>query len=119
MSCGRTITSLLLVCGAWTAPAVAQKPQELPVLARSVPPDARLLLEVTDVQTFLKSRAGQEFIDLLTGLMPTPTTRPSTQPVSNWQQVLGEKLGLDGRAAGLLLSGRIALAADGWSQIDE
>lgn len=121
MSCRWLLLALGTLLG-FSVPlaSAADKPRGPAVLAGSVPPDARLFLELADVHTFLKSRAGREFADLLAGLMPHPDTRPATQPASGWQRVLGEKLGLrNPKAARLLFTGRLALAADGWNQIGD
>lgn len=105
---------------AGSALAVSQKLPEPIALARSVPADARLFLEVADVHAFLQARAGQEFAELLAELMPAPATRPATQPAVNWQESLGQKLGLhDGEAARLLFGGRAALVSDSWNNIDD
>ncbi|MEP0844514.1 MAG: hypothetical protein HRF43_17590, partial [Phycisphaerae bacterium] len=160
-----------------SAPAGAPLP---PVgLAKSVPPEVRLYLELTDVQAFLETGAGKELAELLEGLVPPTATRaasrpsasqaaltpPATQaaatrpaaapagsqpttgppasgpatsaasaaaspPVASrptppprlapWQQALGHKLGLRSeRAAQLLFTGRLAIAADGWRSLDD
>lgn len=121
MSRSGVLTVLAALWGALLpATGWAQKPRGPVTLARSVPADARLFLELRDLQSFLNTRSGREFTELLAGLIPSPTTRPATQPALTWQQVLGEKLGLpNAKAAELLFTGRLALAADAWRSIDD
>ncbi len=106
-----------------------------PGLARLVPADARLYLEVRDWNGLTGSPLGALLSDMLRSLAP-PATQPAasrptttqaqgTQPASapaplTWRDRLASHLGVPGpHMLDQLSSGRLVLVADGWDEIGQ
>ena len=90
-------------------------------LAEYIPVDAQLFLEVRDVANLSRTPAGAALGDVLAWVMnQVRAGAPSTQPSAGrgWRQLFASALGLQNdRVADLLLSGRLAIAADGLSEL--
>ncbi len=140
----RAVLAAIAAIGLCCAAAGAAEPASTP-LADSVPPDARIFLEVRTLAPVLAAPDGHGLAGLLTGFMRSPASAPATSPatgpasgpasrpapnstsrpasaagVSSFHRLLAESIGMeDLDAAGLLLSGRVAIAADGWSGLSD
>jgi len=101
-------------------PASAEPPIHASTLARSVPTDARLFLELRDVQGFVKAPAGTALAAMVTRLVvPNASANRSGRP-SGWRKLIASSVGLDDDSiVDLLFSGPVALAADGWSGLGD
>jgi len=105
----------------------ADVPLHAKTLATSVPGDARLFIELRVVEGVFRTPAGSALAELLAGVVKTETSGPTTQPARTqpvgrfrWQRSLAAAVGLKNRqAAELLFTGRLAIAADGWSGIGD
>jgi len=120
MSLKRDLCFLCALSGwTWIWPwAACGGPPPEPVLARSVPAEAKLFLELGDLEDLLNSPLGSTMAGMLSGLVPA-YTRPAGEE-SGWRQWFAEAVGLPGaKAPDLLLSGRLALAAEGWSGLGD
>lgn len=95
----------------------------LATLARHVPVDARLFLEIEDTRGLSSMPAGTALSDVLALLVAQVKTSgeatASAPAFTGWRKLLSDALGLkDERAATLLLDGRLAVAADDWTALD-
>jgi len=89
-------------------------------LAASVPVDARLFLEVRDAAGLSQTPAGEALGEVLAWLMAQVKSDKQGQFAADrgWRQLFAGALGLqDDRVVELLLSGRIAVAADRWEDL--
>lgn len=91
------------------------------VMAEYIPVDAQLFLEVRDVASLSRTPAGAVLGDVLAWAMSqVQAGAPDTQPARGrgWRQLFVNALGLQNdRIADYLLSGRLAIAADSWSEL--
>src|SRR5512147_1303424 len=102
------------------AEGAANTPARAGSLAQYVPVDARLFLEVRDVAGLGRAPAGEALGDVLAWLMTQVKAGDQAQPPADrgWKQLFAGALGLqDARIVELLLSGRMAIAADGWDDL--
>ncbi len=89
-------------------------------LAAGVPVDARLFLEVRDAAGLSHTPAGEALGEVLAWLMAQVKSDKKGQVAGDkgWRQLFAGALGLkDDRVVELLLSGRIAVAADRWEDL--
>jgi hypothetical protein len=91
-------------------------------LARSVPGDVRLFLELRDTAGMAATPLGETLGTMLTNLLVTGQPTPATHPADpgSWKALIGAAVGLtDDAALQALFSGRLAIAADAWSGLGD
>ncbi len=99
-------------------------------LAAQVPGDVRLFVEFSDLKFFVVTPTGNLISKLLdqlaTPMMPTSTSAPADTSLRgsppSWRDRFARGLGLSSENTGivdLLLAGRLALVADGWSGLGD
>lgn len=94
-------------------------------LARCVPDDVRLYMELRDLGGILNTPGGAalaRFFRQATSSAPAATSQPASQPATQrgWRNLIAEAIGLaPDQADTLLFSGRLAIAADGWSGLGD
>ncbi len=121
----RGLTLLLVVFSSRVAAAAPST-----TLASQVPAEVRLFVEVSDLKLFIATPTGalmSKVLDHLSapwGQAPTSAPADVSEPVNppSWRERFARGLGLvteDTRIVDLLLAGRVALAADGWSGLGD
>ncbi|HSW46215.1 MAG TPA: PDZ domain-containing protein [Phycisphaerae bacterium] len=106
---------------ACAVPAIADTPvlPRVGLLAEYVPVDAQLFFEVRDAAGLSRTPAGEALGDVLAWLMGQVKAAESGQAQgTGWKQLIAGALGFrNEQVADLLLSGRVAMAADGWNEL--
>lgn len=95
-------------------------PARIGTLAEYVPVEARLFLEVGDTAALGRAPAGEALGEVLAWLMAQVKSGEQVQPDTGkgWKQLFAGALGLqDQQVVELLLSGRMAVAADGMNEL--
>lgn len=100
----------------------AEPVDEIARLARHVPPDARLFLELREMDTWVAAPGGSPLTTMVRDLVGVSASRPASGPAdgaaTDWRQLLAEGIQLaDPETSALLFSGRLALAADNWNTL--
>lgn len=123
---GTALLALIMLIGGNARSALADRPEAPVPLADYVPGDARIFIELRNIQAVLETPIGGSTLHLLANWMHTvnpeanlpyvETGESFSFDIRRWRRMFSETLELSNpRTAELLFSGRIALAADSWS----
>jgi len=115
-----SLAGLLSVMSIGLAADPVDTPTAVSVLAEYIPVDARLFLEVPDTHALSKRPAGAALENVFAWLIAQVSSAGEGPPSGelDWRKMFADAVGLsDEQTAGLLLHGRLAIAADGWSEL--
>lgn len=114
------LSGLLSCVSIGLAADATDTPPAISVLAEYIPVDARLFLEVHDTKELSDLPAGAALENVLAWLIAQVSSSGEGPPPGelDWRKLFAGTVGLsDEQTTDLLLSGRLAIAADGWSEL--